>query len=95
MKNDSDWRVQSLRSFWQDVNWDNRPLITTIDNRQQVASSLSFTMSVREYFRAIAWTGVPAIAMTNTAAKAEAKAIPVDETKETLEDFLNDISSFF
>ena len=94
MKNGSDWRTQSLRSFWQEVNWDNRTLVTTVDNHQSV-SSLSFTMSVREYFRAIAWTGVPAIAMTNTAAKAEAMSILVDESKETLEDFLNDISSFF
>jgi hypothetical protein len=95
MKNGSNWQVQSLRNFWQEVNWDNRTLVTTVDNHQSV-SSLSFTMSVREYFRAIAWTGVPAIAMTNTAAKAEAKANPpIDESKETLEDFLNDISSFF
>jgi hypothetical protein len=94
MKNGSDWRLKSLRNFWQEVNWDNRTLVTTVDNHQSVAN-LSFTMSVREYFRAIAWTGVPAIAMTNTAAKAEAKADPVDESKETLEDFLNDISSFF
>ncbi len=94
MKNGSDWRVQSLRSFWQEVNWDNRTLVTTVDN-QHIVSSLSLTMSVREYFRAIAWTGVPAIATTNTVAKAEAKANLVDETKETLEDFLNDISSFF
>lgn len=95
MRSDSDWRVQPLRSFWQSVNWDNLPLVTTADNHQ-VVSSLSFTMSVRDYFRAIAWTGVPTIAMTNTVAKAEAKAsLVVDETKETLEDFLNDVSSFF
>jgi uncharacterized membrane protein YoaK (UPF0700 family) len=94
MKSDSDWRVQPLLGFWQAVNWDNRTLVTTVDNHQ-VVSSLSFSMSVREYFRAIAWTGIPAIAVTNTAAKAEARAELVDESKETLEDFLNDISSFF
>ncbi len=92
----SDWRLQPLQSFWQNVNWDNRPIVTTTTNGTVTNSAeLSFLMSVREYFRAISWTGVPAIAATNTEAKLISSQAEIDDSNETLEDFLDDISKFF
>ncbi|MDX2257103.1 MAG: hypothetical protein NW214_16450 [Pseudanabaenaceae cyanobacterium bins.39] len=98
MKTNTDWRLQPLRSFWQSVNWENRPLAIVSENNGNGQSSLnnqlSLLMPVREYFRAISWTGIPEIAVTKTESKA-IQTPPLDENKETLEDFLNDISSFF
>lgn len=92
----SDWRLQPLKSFWQSVNWDNRPIVTTTANGTVTNSTeLSFLMSVREYFRAISWTGIPAIAATNVDTKLSINQSEVDESNETLEDFLDDISKFF
>ena len=93
----SDWRLQPLKSFWQNVNWDNRRLVVTPASNGSVANAttLSFLMPVREYFRAISWTGIPAIAVTSTEAKLSNAQAEADESKETLEDFLDDISKFF
>jgi hypothetical protein len=92
-----DWRLQPLRSFWQSVNWDNRaiaPLSSNASSNQNgVTPTLSLMMSVREYFRAISWTGIPEIAAS--AFETNPKAPVVDESSETLEDFLDDISKFF
>ena len=60
----SDWRVQPLRNFWQNVNWENRAIVpASISNANNNGSApvLSLLMSVREYFRAISWTGIPEI----------------------------------
>lgn len=88
-----DWRLLPLRSFWQDVNWENREIAPVLsnDSNGKVTQTLSFSMSVRDYFRAISWTGIPAIAATAAPKISE----PIDETKETLEDFLDDIYKFF
>ncbi|OIP70694.1 MAG: hypothetical protein AUK48_13285 [Oscillatoriales cyanobacterium CG2_30_44_21] len=89
-----DWRLQPLQTFWQSVNWENRaiaPTITTSANGK-VSQTLSFLMSVRDYFRAVSWNGIPEIAATP---EPQSKAAPIDESKETLEDFLDDISNFF
>lgn len=93
----SDWRLQPLKNFWQNVNWDNRPIVISTNNGNGTSSAptLSFLMSVREYFRAISWTGIPAIAVTSTDPKTSASQTEIDENNETLEDFLDDISKFF
>ncbi|TYQ26071.1 hypothetical protein [Pseudanabaena sp. UWO310] len=88
----SDWQIQPLRSFWQGVNWENRT-IAPVSNNGQASQSLSLLMSVREYFRAISWTGIPEIAVTSSDTKFSNSS--VDESNETLEDFLDDISKFF
>ena len=92
----SDWRVQPLRNFWQNVNWENRaiaPASISNANNNGSAPVLSLLMSVREYFRAISWTGIPEIAASQPEVKLTSSAI--DESNETLEDFLDDISKFF
>jgi hypothetical protein len=92
----SDWRVQPLRNFWQNVNWENRaiaPASIANANNNGSAPVLSLLMSVREYFRAISWTGIPEIAASQPELKLTSSAI--DESNETLEDFLDDISKFF
>jgi hypothetical protein len=93
----SDWHLQTLRNFWQGVNWENRAIAQL--SRDQPSSNngrpalLSFSMSVREYFRAISWTGIPEIAVTSHETKPNISSD--DESKETLEDFLDDVSKFF
>ena len=91
----SDWRVQPLRNFWQNVNWENRaiaPASISNANNNGSAPVLSLLMSVREYFRAISWTGIPEIAASPPEVKLTSST---DESNETLEDFLDDISKFF
>jgi hypothetical protein len=97
----SDWRVQPLRNFWQNVNWENRAIApASISNANNNANNngnppvLSLLMSVREYFRAISWTGIPEIAASPPEAKLSSSST-IDESNETLEDFLDDISKFF
>jgi hypothetical protein len=93
----SDWRVQPLRNFWQNVNWENRaiaPASISNANNNGSAPVLSLLMSVREYFRAISWTGIPEIAASPPEAKLSSSST-IDESNETLEDFLDDISKFF
>jgi hypothetical protein len=91
----SDWQLQPLRSFWQSVNWENRAIapVSNDNTNGKGAPALSFLMSVREYFRAISWTGIPEIA--STAVDSKPISSPIDESNETLEDFLDDISKFF
>jgi hypothetical protein len=89
----SDWRLQPLRSFWQGVNWENRAIAPITSNNGKGAQTLSLLMSVRQYFRAISWTGIPEIASTTPEPKLSSNSI--DASNETLEDFLEDISQFF
>ena len=89
----SDWRLQPLRSFWQGVNWENRAIAPITSNNCKGAQTLSLLMSVRQYFRAISWTGIPEIAATTPEPKLSSNSI--DASNETLEDFLDDISQFF
>jgi len=90
-----DWRLQPLRSFWQGVNWENRVIAPVLSHSKSSnngsAPVLSLLMSVREYFRAISWNGIPEIAATETKLSSSS----MDENNETLEDFLDDISKFF
>jgi hypothetical protein len=91
-----DWRIQPLRNFWQAVNWENRPIApisksSNAHSNGHITTELSLLMSVREYFRAISWMGIPAIAVTTS----EPKPVAIDDSNETLEDFLDDISKFF
>ena len=97
--NSPDWRLHSLRNFWQTVNWENRvfdlvPSNSSNTNNGKSSSVLSFLMPVREYFRAFSWTGIPEIAVTSHQAVSNSDS-KVDESRETLEDFLDDISNFF
>ncbi|MCX5934904.1 MAG: hypothetical protein NTU99_08990 [Pseudanabaena sp. LacPavin_0818_WC45_MAG_42_6] len=89
----SDWRLQPLRNFWQSVNWENRAIAPITSNNGKGAQTLSLLMSVRQYFRAISWTGIPEIAATTPEPKLSSNSI--DASNETLEDFLEDISQFF
>ncbi len=89
----SDWRLQPLRSFWQSVNWENRAIAPITNNNSQGIQTLSLLMSVRQYFRAISWTGIPEIAATTPEPKPSSNSI--DTSNETLDDFLDDISKFF
>jgi hypothetical protein len=91
-----DWQLQPLRDFWQNVNWENRaiaPISISNPNNNGSAPVLSLLMSVREYFRAISWTGIPEIAASPPEVKLSSSSI--NESNETLEDFLDDISKFF
>lgn len=89
----SDWRLQPLRSFWQGVNWENQAIAPVVVNAPNGSDpTLSFLMPVRQYFRAIAWNGVPEIAATVNQPETNNA---IDENSETLENFLDDISKFF
>lgn len=90
-----DWRLQPLKSFWQTVNWENRP-ITQVSGTSngKVIQTLSLLMSVKDYFRAISWTGVPAIAAPMPE-KLKSTPSLEEENSATLEDFLDDVSKFF
>ena len=90
-----EWQLQPLRHFWQNVNWENRaiaPVLVSNANSNGSAPVLSLLMSVREYFRAISWTGIPEIAASPPESKSSST---IDPSNETLEDFLDDISNFF
>lgn len=93
----SSWLQQSVQQFFQDVNWDGRVLapppveddleITALfpADAPPVSSSLSFTMTVSNYFAAIPWDGVPMIGapiVTDTptdAAAPEEKSVTLDD----------------
>jgi hypothetical protein len=99
---------QTVKKFWQEVNWENRPIPVAVlqpeTNGQAVISELSavsaispalilnFKMSVRDYLNAIPWTGAPLVAAPTPA------ALVVEDSElkiDTLDDFLADISQFF
>ncbi|MEE3719425.1 hypothetical protein V2H45_22025 [Tumidithrix elongata RA019] len=100
MSTTSTWSRQSVRSFWQGVNWENRPQIVpslldrggdSLNGQTAIAPTLSLKFSVTQYFSMIPWSGVPL-----AAAPVPLPTLPIaEEKKETLEDFLDDISSFF
>lgn len=76
---------QTVKAFWQGVNWENRPNF----GRASVNQPNSMTLNVRDYFGTIPWSGVAIAASTPI-------SLPPDIGKsETLEDFLDDISRFF
>lgn len=76
---------QSVKAFWQGVNWENRPITDT-----KKSSGFAMTLAVQDYFGMIPWSGV-AIAQS-----IPKPIMPLDTANsETLEDFLDDISKFF
>jgi len=79
---DTTFMSQSVKVFWQGVNWENR-VITVI-------KSNSMTLAVGNYFNMIPWSGV-------AIAQSVPKPIMPQNTdkSETLEDFLDDVSKFF
>jgi hypothetical protein len=91
-----DWRLQPLRNFWQNVNWENRTIapVSISSTNNGNAAILSLMMSVREYFQGISWAGIPEIADLPPDAKPISSSLS-NESNETLEDFLDDISKFF
>lgn len=89
------WMLQSVRSFWQNVNWENHPIpVATISSNGQVTESvaLSFVSSVQQYFNAIPWSGVALVAAPTSSFSSSSE---LEEPAETLDDFLDDIASFF
>jgi hypothetical protein len=84
---------KTVRSFWEGVNWENRGSFSEIGSAGQAATSqiLSLKLSVNDYFRIIPWSGIPTPASPTT----QPSLAKADERKETFEDFLDDISSFF
>ena len=85
----------AITQFLAECKLGNRAIapVSTNNTNGKGAPTLSFLMSVREYFRAISWTGIPEIAATTAEFKPSSN--PIDESNETLEDFLDDISKFF
>jgi hypothetical protein len=81
---------KSVRGFFGGVNWENRPQVVS-SSPVGAASVLSFRLSVRDYFNQIPWSGIPIAA----APTPQPSPADVEEKQETLEDFLDDISSFF
>jgi hypothetical protein len=79
----SAFKRQSVKAFWQGVNWENRAVSST-------KSNFSLTVNVQDYFGMIPWSGV-------AIAQSVPKPIMPQNTdkSETLEDFLDDISKFF
>jgi hypothetical protein len=78
---DHNFGQQSVRTFWQGVNWENRPIVTN--------QSKSQALTVQDYFALIPWSGV-------AIAQSSSKPLPGQSSikSETLEDFLNDFKFF-
>jgi hypothetical protein len=78
----SAFKRQSVKAFWQGVNWENRALAVT--------KSKSVMVTVGDYFGVVPWSGV-------AIAQSVPKPIMPQNTdkSETLEDFLDDVSKFF
>ncbi len=88
----STWMLQSVRSFWQGVNWENHPLeLISPPNSDGTPTVLSLKLAVKQYFSLIAWTG------DSIAPQATTPNLPIDDDdkSETLDDFIDDISKFF
>ncbi len=89
------WMLQSVRSFWQNVNWENRHVpVAAISSNGHVAESaaLNLVLSVQQYFNAIPWSGVALVAAPTSSSSSYSD---LEEPAETLDDFLDDIASFF
>jgi hypothetical protein len=92
MPSTAPWGQQTLRAFWQSVNWDNRPL--AIAPQPQSAAPpgssdglLSLSLTVGEYFRNIPWSGIAPVAVV-----ASPSAIDEEFSTEdapTLDDFMS------
>ncbi len=76
-----DFGQQSVKTFWQGVNWENRPIV--------INQSQALILTVQDYFAMIPWSGV-AIAQSSPKSFPSQSSIKSD----TLEDFLNDIKFF-
>jgi hypothetical protein len=80
------WLHQSVRDFWQDVNWENRAIAPSKKEFQP----LSLTLSIKSYFNLIPWEEI-AIA----AAPIPTPEVLAPEKSETLDDLLSDVFQFF
>ncbi|MGQ9837700.1 MAG: hypothetical protein ACUVRV_06960 [Cyanobacteriota bacterium] len=52
--------TQPLIAFLEGLNWDNRPLTSTLSTEDLISDSsgkLSFTQSVEQFFAAFDWSG--------------------------------------
>lgn len=93
---------ESVRSFWQGVNWDDRPVqpgtpqVSTAQLHEEAEvvgeQSLALTLSVKQYFSAIPWSGIAIVA---AAPATLPPSTDTEEDSETLDDFLSDVSDFF
>jgi hypothetical protein len=80
--------IQSVRTFWQGVNWENRSSFSNSSVASNLPSleNISLNLAVGNYFALIPWSGV---------AIATPKPKVIEPKSETLADFLDDISKFF
>jgi hypothetical protein len=93
---------QTVRSFWQNINWDNRPLMNppvtdgVVTTGTQLPTSLSFAMTVKDYFVAVSWEGTPEIGVIPNGGDGKHRHNePELGNDATLDDFLEDLSKFF
>ncbi len=85
----STWASLSVQQFWQQFNWDGRPLAP--QGSGTVRAGLSLSLGVAQYFALIPWEGQAVVAPVSV------PAVTAEPTEElaTLEDFLGDVSDFF
>lgn len=100
MKNANLWMRQSVKVFWQGVNWENRLMPSVVvhpetNGKPSVSPSFTFDlrMSVRDYLNAINWSGSPVVAAPVVVAPTIVDN--KEDTVDTLDDFLDDITKFF
>ncbi|MEI6426861.1 MAG: hypothetical protein WCO45_00525 [Pseudanabaena sp. ELA607] len=92
---------QTVRSFWQNINWDNRPLMNPPPSQGNdevvgalLTADLSFAMSVKDYFVAVSWEGTPEIGVIPNGGDSHRHESKLGNDA-TLDDFLEDLSKFF
>ncbi|NJK34564.1 MAG: hypothetical protein HC919_06210 [Oscillatoriales cyanobacterium SM2_2_1] len=86
------WGQQTLKSFWQSINWDNRPLAIAphSSNGQSLLGGsgiLSFNLTVGEYFRNIPWSGIAPVAVVAVGTPTDDE-LSTDDAP-TLDDFMS------
>jgi hypothetical protein len=91
------WLKLTVQQFFQDINWENlapaqsEPPSSASEPASDVAppsraAAPTLTLSVSQFFEAIAWDGTPTIAAPPTAASPETSA-PTPDSNITLDDF--------
>jgi hypothetical protein len=82
------WHRQSVQNFWHEVNWSGHETLPTQSDRPWI-------LSVQQYFGLISWTGVATVAAPSAKRSSQFDAETVQPERETLDNFLEDISQFF
>lgn len=95
------WLKTTVQEFFQGVNWENRvqPPSSPLPKPQPQPSSpaaaplaatpasLDLTLSVTQFFEAIAWEGIPRIGASPSKDASPPSPSAQPETSETLDDF--------